>query len=178
MFIESVKYLIVALFILSSCSRKCDEERFSSKLQDIAQNEEWLIGKNDKAIEYKGIDLIAEFKASEFTVRIEILPDGSYKYSSWGKNRSTEQSPDIILYNGKMECWDETGACECNAVYDNGKSTILGRRYTFESNGYLYQFEYGWWKGDFRKYFTIFNGEEEILATKAEVVWINGMQLR
>ena len=133
---------------------------------------------NGETFEYKGIDPIAEFKANKFTIRIEILSDGSYKYSSWGKNKSTEQSPDLILYNGKMECWDETGKCECNSIYDNGVSTILGRKYTFENNGRQYQFEYGWWEGHFREYFTIFNGEEEILSSKAEVVWINGMQLQ
>lgn len=133
---------------------------------------------NGETFEYKGITPIAEFKANKFTVRIEILPDGGYKYSSWGKNKSTEQSPDITLYNGKMECWDETGKCECNAVYENGESSILGRKYTFENDEYLYRFEYGWWKGHFREYFTIFNGEEEILSAKAKVVWINDKSLR
>lgn len=133
---------------------------------------------NGETFKYNGIAPIAEFKANKFTIRIDILPDGGYKYSSWGKNKSTEQTPDIILYNGKMECWDETGKCECNAVYDNGESTILGRKYTFENNGYRYQFEYGWWKGHFREYFTIFNGAEEMLSAKAKVVCINGMQLR
>lgn len=133
---------------------------------------------NGETLEYKGIDPIAEFRANEFTIRIDILPDGSYKYSSWSKNKSTEQSPDIILYNGEMECWNETGRRECNSVYDNGISTILGRKYTFENAGYLYQFEYGWWKGQLREYFTIYNGEEEILSTKAETVKINGKSLR
>ncbi len=127
---------------------------------------------NGKVFEYKGIDVIAEFKANEFTIRIEVLPNGSYKYSSWGNNKSTQQSPDLILYNGKLECWGETGRCDCNAVYENGVSSLLGREYTFKNNEYSYRFEYGWWKGHFREYFTIFKGEEEIFSTKVKIIRI------
>lgn len=122
---------------------------------------------------FKGIEPIAEFKAKDFTVRIEILSNGKYKYSSWGKNKPTFMTPDLVLYNGEMECWDETGTCDCNAVYDNGSSSLLGRAYSFKNKEYLYHFEYGWRKGHFREYFTISKGEEEILATKAEVFMIN-----
>lgn len=128
---------------------------------------------NGEFFKFNGVDPITEFKAKDFTVRIEILSDGKYKYSSWGKNKSTCMTPDLVLYNGEMACWDETGMCDCNAVYDNGSSSLLGREYSFKNNGYLYCFEYGWWKGHFREYFTISKGEEEILSTKAEVLRIN-----
>ncbi len=119
---------------------------------------------------FKEIAPIVEFKAKEYTIRIDILSDGRYKYSSWGKNKSTEQTPDLILYNGKMKCWNEIGSCNCNDVYDNGESSLSGRTYTFENNGYLYRFKNGWWKGHFYEDFTISKGDEEILSATAEII--------
>ena len=132
---------------------------------------------NGEFFKFIGVDPIAEFKVKDFTIRIEILSDGKYKYSSWGKNKSTCMTPDLVLYNGEMMCWDETGICDCNAVYDNGSSSLLGRRYSFKNNGYLYCFEYGWWKGYFREYFIISKGKEEILSAEIENFRVNEYNL-
>ncbi len=119
---------------------------------------------------YAGIEPIAEFTAGNFTVKIEILPDGRYKYYSWGKGKSMNDVPDMILYDGKMECWDETGWCECNSVYDNGVSTILGRVYTFENKGYTYCFETGWREGTYADEFRVSKGEEIILSKEVKYI--------
>ncbi len=154
----------------------CDDEELRIPLvvnQGIMTEGYLLYLWDGKCFKFKGIEPIAEFKAKDFIVRIEILSNGKYKYSSWGKNKSICKTPDLVLYNGEMACWDETGWCDCNAVYDNGSSSLLGRKYSFKNNEYVYCFEYGWWKGHFREYFTISKGEGEVFSTKAEILRIN-----
>lgn len=40
------------------------------------------------------------FKTKSFIIRVDRMPDGSYRYASWRSSQSTEDSPRLVLDNG------------------------------------------------------------------------------
>ncbi len=151
--------IIIVVTLLVACTGKRGEGRNSK----IVGKEE-VIEKNNETMEY------VAFAVTDFIVRIEVLPDGRYKYSSWRKPKTTKDTPDLVLYNGKMECWDEQGMCACDGTYDDGTSSVLGRRYIFENHEYTYRLEYGWWKGQFRQDFSIHRGKNCVLIEEVNIL--------
>lgn len=62
--------------------------------------------------------LEALFETKDYRIRIDLMNGSTYRYSSWKKDSSMDQKPDIVLYNGY---YNEEGRC-----------------YTFENEGYEY----------------------------------------
>lgn len=74
---------------------------------------QWIF--NGDIFQYIGIDFDADEKICErlrnysanivtvnfnsWIVRIDLMPDGEYRYSSW-KNKNISEEPDLVLYNG------------------------------------------------------------------------------
>lgn len=63
-------------------------------------------------------NLVALIITKDYRIRLDLLNDGTYRYSSWKRDASMDQKPDIVLYNGY---YNEEGRC-----------------YTFENEGYEY----------------------------------------
>lgn len=77
---------------------------YQSKVEEKMQTE--LIEKDRKSLhtslqEFAAPDLIME--TSKFRVRIDEMPDGTYRYASWGINKQMSDQPDLILKNGMLE---------------------------------------------------------------------------
>ena len=64
-------------------------------------------------------ELSTYFITKGFRVRIDQMPDGSYRYASWPRSRETSTKPDLIIYGGR---------------YDDAQSCYL-----FENDGYIYK---------------------------------------
>ena len=64
-------------------------------------------------------ELSTYFITKGFRVRIDQMPDGSYRYASWPRSRETSTKPDLIIYGGR---YDEAQSC-----------------YLFENDGYIYK---------------------------------------
>ncbi len=60
-------------------------------------------------------------------IRIDIMPDGKARYSSW-KNKSSKEKPDLVVKNGTHTSQPATG--------DDDEST---ERYTFKNGEYTYE---------------------------------------
>lgn len=142
--------------ILGSCNEKSNEDMFFSELSDIVEDETCRIGQNRKTIN-KVLKLIKDNPTSlDYKIRPLETDD---------INREdlidiiTSDDGNVRVYNvGNM------ALCSRNPSLPPDVSWIIQYRIM-----YIYRFEYGWWKGHFREYFTIFKGEEEILSTKAEI---------
>lgn len=63
-------------------------------------------------------NLVALIITKDYRIRLDMMDDGTYRYSSWKRDASMDQKPDIVLYNGY---YNEEGRC-----------------YTFENEGYEY----------------------------------------
>lgn len=74
---------------------------------------------------------IAEFIIKPYTIRIDLLPNGSYRYASW-KNKSISKKPDIVIYNGYRNEPSEG---------NNGVHSIV-EKFIFQKNEYFYILSY------------------------------------
>ncbi len=63
-------------------------------------------------------NLTTYFVTKGFRIRIDQMPDGSYRYTSWPRSRETSTKSDLIIMGG---CYDEMQSC-----------------YLFENDGYTY----------------------------------------
>ena len=70
---------------------------------------------------------ICSIDLSPYTIRIDKMPNSTYRYSSW-KNRKTNEVPDIIINNGLL--------LESISGGRGGRS--VKEKYVFENNGYYY----------------------------------------
>lgn len=64
-------------------------------------------------------NLTTYFVTKGFSIRIDQMFDGSYRYASWPRSRETSTKPDLIVVGGR---YDETQSC-----------------YLFENDGYIYK---------------------------------------
>ncbi|PVZ84756.1 hypothetical protein C9426_22270 [Serratia sp. S1B] len=46
---------------------------------------------------------ILMWQTEKFTIRIDQLSNGKYRYSSWGKGKPISEQPDLVLKNGEIE---------------------------------------------------------------------------
>lgn len=63
--------------------------------------------------------LAAYFVTRDYRVRVDRMADGSYRYASWRRNRTTDTKPDLVIPGGRH---DEERGC-----------------YIFENEGYTYR---------------------------------------
>ena len=74
---------------------------------------------------------IAEFNMKPYTIRVDLLPNGSYRYTSW-KNKSISEKPDIVINNGYRSEPTEG---------NNGVHSII-EKFVFQNNEYFYILSY------------------------------------
>lgn len=43
------------------------------------------------------------FCTEDYRIRIDMMQDSTYRYTSWGKNTSMDKQPDIVIYNGTYD---------------------------------------------------------------------------
>ncbi len=48
-------------------------------------------------------------KNEKFTIRIDLMDDGNYRYVSWNRPKSTSEEPDLILFHGKHTFYGTQG---------------------------------------------------------------------
>ena len=75
--------------------------------------------------------IIAEFNIKPYTIRVDLLPNGSYRYASW-KNKPISEKPDIVINNGYRNEPTEG---------NNGVHSIL-EKFIFQNNEYFYILSY------------------------------------
>lgn len=66
-----------------------------------------------------------------YTIRVDLLPNGSYRYTSW-KNKSISEKPDIVINNGYRNEPTEG---------NNGVHSII-EKFVFQNNEYFYILSY------------------------------------
>lgn len=62
---------------------------------------------------------VLNWKTKNFTIRIDSLENGFYRYSSWGVNIKVGSKPDLVLNKGKMQIQGSAGNREY--IFNNGK---------------------------------------------------------
>lgn len=69
---------------------------------------------NGKEMEYVGEDagywlhpslhqfrsVVFLYRTRSYTIRVDEMPDGSYRYASWNRGKKISQQPDLVLYDG------------------------------------------------------------------------------
>ncbi|MGL5609391.1 MAG: hypothetical protein ACRDDN_15110, partial [Aeromonas veronii] len=80
--------------------------------------------------EYKSPELM--WQTEKFTIRIDELDDGHYRYASWAKGKTFADKPDLVLKNGTVRM-EGTGGNH-TYLFTNGPYryecvvTVLGER--------------------------------------------------
>ena len=70
---------------------------------------------------------ICDIKLSPYTIRIDKMPNDTYRYSSW-KNKRTIEVPDIIINNGLL----------IESISGEKGRGSVKEKFVFENNGYFY----------------------------------------
>lgn len=72
------------------------EQKYKAQLISQQKNQLHSSVKNFKTPEL-------QFKTAKFQVRIDAMPNGKYRYASWGTKQSQAAKPDLILNQGRVE---------------------------------------------------------------------------
>ncbi|MBD3864677.1 hypothetical protein [Olleya marilimosa] len=88
-------------------------------------NEYFKFKIQDKLVNYRNEykENIIHSENNKFTIKVDKLKNGTFRYTSWNKPNSTNDRPNLVLYNGEVE-----------------QQTKYGSRfdYRFENGEYLY----------------------------------------
>lgn len=74
------------------------------------------------------------FKTIKFTIRVDLMPDGSYRYASWSSGRNISSKPDIIINNGIKEI--EGSLPLINYLFTNGDYEYAVREYHIDGHDF------------------------------------------
>lgn len=90
------------------------------------------------------------FKSGRYTIRIDRMPDESYRYASWKDGKSISSRPDIIITGGTLDV----------------QGTMHNKCYSFRNGEYEYQVIYGgfWESGAFA--LTVSKNSQVLLTQK------------
>lgn len=89
------------------------------------------------------------FCTKDYRIRVDQMPDESYRYVSWKKDASMDSHPDIIIYNGSFNEEDEI--------------------FSFENDGYEYQVH----PAENESTLTVYRNGRRILFQRQLVEWKN-----
>ncbi len=78
--------LFLFIFLLISCS--------SSFI--YGQNEKKQLNLHASLLDFE--ENLYFFKTDKFTIRVDVV-NGQYRYASWNKGKSTQMSPDLVLFS-------------------------------------------------------------------------------
>lgn len=114
---------IVRHSVLTSHKRNGKVEKFPWKgfveFRDIEYNEHQLNSDNTLFNELKDYEShIATLKNEHWTIRIDLMKNGSYRYASW-KNKATSNEPNIVLYTGTESAIKQLGSDRHLIFYNN-----------------------------------------------------------
>lgn len=103
-----------------------------------------------------------EFRNDKFFIRIEQDEDGSCIYKCW--NGGIKNGPQILtIRNGKREIWDEIEIHDFNKWISFDEYKPLGEKFTFENNGYKYQYMSGWLSGRAYEDLEVYNPKGDLV---------------
>lgn len=103
-----------------------------------------------------------EFQNDKFFIRIEQDSDGYCTYKCWNGGKKTG-NPTLTIGKGKREIWDEIEIHDFNKWISSDEYKPLGERYTFENNGYKYQYMSGWLRGRTYEDLEVYNPKGDLV---------------
>lgn len=106
-----------------------------------------------------------EVKNKDYYIRIEQNKDGGCVYRCWNGGRKVGK-PSLTIRNGHREVWSELGFLDYDRWISSDESTILGERYTFVNNGYVYQYMTGLYKGHVYEGLDVYNPNGVLIYSK------------
>lgn len=103
-----------------------------------------------------------EFRNDKFFIRIEQDADGNCTYMCWNGGKKSG-NPTLTIRNGKREIWDEIEIYDFNKWISLDEYKPLGEKYSFENNGYKYQYMSGWLRGRTYEDLEVYNPKGELV---------------
>ena len=80
---------------------------------------------------------IAFFKTKKFNIKIDLLDNGNYRYSSWSASKNLRNTPDLVLKNGVKQEADN----EISYKFEKGEFSYVCIFNKFTSDGQLQVFQ-------------------------------------
>lgn len=119
---------------------------------------------NEHDLEFVDETIMAprEFRNGKFYIRIEQDNDGKCVYYCWDGGEKKGR-PTLTIANGKREIWGDGWIYDYDKCVLLDESKPLGEKYTFENNGYKYQYMSGWLRGRTYEDLEVYNPEGELV---------------
>lgn len=106
-----------------------------------------------------------EVKNKDYYIRIEQNKDGSCTYKCWNGGIKSGK-PNITIGGGTREFWHELGFMDYDRWILMDEYPVLGERFTFTNNGYVYQYMTGWYKGHMYEDLDVYNPSGDLIYSK------------
>lgn len=103
-----------------------------------------------------------EVRNDKFFIRIEQDADGDCTYMCWNGGKKSG-NPTLTIRNGKREIWDEIEIHDFNKWISFDEYKPLGEKYSFENNGYKYQYMSGWLRGRTYEDLEVYNPKGDLV---------------
>ena len=117
-----------------------------------------------------------EVKNKDYYIRIEQNKDGCCTYKCWNGGIKSGK-PNLTIGGGTREFWHELGFMNYDRWISMDAYPVLGERFTFTNNGYVYQYMTGWYKGHLYEDLNVYNPNGILIYSKVfDVVSQNGYE--
>lgn len=103
-----------------------------------------------------------EIMNKDYFIRIEQNLDGSCTYRCWNGGKKIGK-PSLTIRNGRRQVWGVECICDYNKWISLDESSPLGEQYTFENNGYIYQYMTGWFRGHTYNDLEVYNSKDDLI---------------